>query len=147
MINNYPNDEDYTRDDIFRDMARLGRGCLVIAFIIAILSIGMCASAMGQEVFRFNTSTVVMVDTTGRMDTGFASWPVIASGDTLTIAAPAGPLVWWGIKWIPVDNGDLYCIAPNLRARYSPGPGGQSMALWPVGRMRVIELYEKTERQ
>lgn len=102
-----------------------------------------CSQCLAQGYFRFNTSTVVMVDTTGRMDVGSASWPVIASGDSLLIGIPARPLLWHGIKWVKMDNGDLHCLTPFFRAHYKPGPGGKSLLVMPAGAIRVIELYEK----
>lgn len=114
---------------------------IITALIIALLLMPRCGR--GQIVFHFNTSTVVMEDTTGQMDTGSASWPVIASGDSLIIGIPARPLLWHGIKWVKMDNGDLHCMTPHFRAHYKPGPGGKSLLVMPAGAIRVIELYEK----
>lgn len=114
---------------------------MITALIIALLLLPKCGRS--QEVFRFNTSTVVMEDTTGQMDTGSASWPVIASGDSLLIGIPARPLLWRNLKWVRMDNGDLYCLTPYFRAHYKPGPGGKSLLVMPGSDIRVIELYEK----
>lgn len=113
----------------------------IAAFFIALfLLFPRCGKS--QEVFRFNTSTVIMADTSGRMDTGLASWPVLAHGDTLEIAIPTKPITWWGIHWIEMDGGDLYYNTATFSAHYSPGPGGKSLIVRPSGAVRVIELYE-----
>lgn len=102
-----------------------------------------CSQCRAQEHFRFNTSTVVMVDTTGQMDVGSASWPVIASSDTLYIGCPTLPLLWHSIRWVRMDDGSLHYLSPYFQAHYLPGPGGQSLYVRPMGAIREIEFYER----
>jgi hypothetical protein len=114
----------------------------VILFILMIFA--RCSQCRGQELFRFNTSTVVMVDTAGQMDVGSASWPVIASGDSLLIGCPARPLLWHRISWVKMDDGSLHFLSPFFQAHYLPGPGGQSLYVRLTGgAIREMEFYER----
>jgi len=118
-------------------------GPFAMLFLTLLFLFAKCSDCKGQVHFQFNSSTVVMVDTTGRMDVGSASWPVIASGDSLLIGCPSLPLMWHGVKWERMDSGDLYFFSPVLIARYSTGPGGQALYIRPMGAIREMELYER----
>jgi hypothetical protein len=110
-----------------------------VIFLLLFPHCGRC-----QEHFRFNTSTVIMQDSAGRMDVGSASWPVWAHGDTLEIGIGREIRLWYGIKWIRTDGGHLYFNGPFFSAHYDPGPGGRSIVIRLDGVIRVMELYEKT---
>ena len=113
------------------------------ALLTVLMFFARCSQCRGQVHFQFNTSTVVMVDTAGQMDVGSASWPVIASGDSLLIGCPALPLMWHRITWIRMDDGSLHFLSPYFIAHYLPGPGGQSLYIRPMGAIREMEFYEK----
>ena len=113
------------------------------ALLTVLMLFARCSQCRGQVHFQFNTSTVVMVDTAGQMDVGSASWPIIASGDSLRIESPAKPMLWNKIIWQTTDTGEMYCITPYFQAHYSPGPGGKSLMIRKRGRIRSMEFYEK----
>lgn len=115
---------------------------MVAALIIALLLLPKCGKT--QTHFAFNTSTVIMVDTTGEMTVGSASWPVRAYCDTLEIGRY---FLYTGIKWTVMDAGNMICIAPGLLAEYLPGPGGKSLMIAPRGAIRRMEFHEKTHRE
>jgi hypothetical protein len=123
----------------------LPEGCAsagIVAFALACaLLFPYCGRC--QTHFQFNTSTVMMQDSFGRMDVGSASWPVHAHGDTLEIGIPARPIVWYGIRWIATEGGHLYFNTPVFSAHYDPGPGGKSIVIRLDGIIRVMELYER----
>ena len=121
---------------------RLPRMAL-FAMLTLLMLFARCSQCRGQVHFAFNTSTVVMVDTAGQMDVGSASWPVIASGDSLLIGCPARPLLWHRIAWVKMDDGSLHFLSPYFIAHYSPGPGGKSLMIRKRGRIRSMEFYEK----
>jgi hypothetical protein len=125
----------------FDGARRIVTGCIWLCAIIAVFSIAMCSAtvAHGQEVFRFNTITVMMQDTSGETTVGSTSWPIWAHGDTLS----AGPLLWWGLKWEVMDSGAMYCATPFFQAKYSPGPGGKALMVRPAGAIKVMEFYER----
>lgn len=132
-----------TRNFHDNDERPITDGCAGILAAIIALMLMFPRCGHGQDVFRFNTSAVVMVDTSGQMDAGLASWPVVACGDSLFVGIPTRPLKWRGLKWVLTDNGDLHCIKPYFWAHYKPGPGGKSLMIRPMGAIRVIELYER----
>ena len=115
---------------------------MVAALIIALLMLPKCGKS--QTHFAFNTSTVIMVDTTGEMTIGSASWPVRAHCDTLEIGRY---FLYTGVKWTVMDAGNMICIAPGLLAEYKPGPGGKSLMIAPRGAIRKMEFHEKTHRE
>jgi hypothetical protein len=114
---------------------------MIAALIIALLLFPKCGKT--QTHFYFNTSTVVMVDNTGQMDTGSASWPVVAAGDSLVIGMPGMRLVERGLQWSKMGNGDMHAMKAGFRAHYKPGPGGKSLLISTAGSVRTIEAYEK----
>ena len=116
---------------------------LLFALLTVLMLFARCSQCRAQVHFAFNTSTVVMVDTAGQMDVGSASWPVIASGDSLLIGCPARPLLWHRIAWVKMDDGSLHFLSPYFIAHYSPGPGGKSLMIRKRGRIRSMEFYEK----
>ena len=116
---------------------------LLAAVLTILMLFARCSDCRGQVVFAFNTSTVVMKDTTGQMDVGLASWPVIATGDSLIIGCPGVPLLWYGIHWVRMDDGSLHYLTPYFQAHYLPGPGGKSLYLRPSGSIREMEFHER----
>lgn len=123
----------------------LPEGCASAGIVALALACALLFPYCGrcQQHFKFNTSTVVMQDSTGRMDVGSASWPVHAHGDTLEIGIPAKPIVWYGIRWEVTEGGHLYYNTPFFSAHYDPGPGGRSIVIRLDGVIRVMELYER----
>ena len=119
----------------------------LLTLLTVLMMFARCSQCRGQVHFAFNTSTVVMVDTAGQMDVGSASWPIIASGDSLRIGLPAGPMLWWGISWVKMDDGSLHYLPPYFQAHYIPGPGGQSLYIRPMGAIREMEFYEKPTKK
>lgn len=129
----------------FSAIRRLMRSCVVFAIIMALICVGMCASAVrasAQAQFEFRTQTYITVDTSGQMLVRQLSIDVLAYGDTLQV----GPLTWHGITWTKTGDGSLYFLAPGFQAMYSPGPNGQSIIVKPTGRLRVIECYEQRKQ-
>lgn len=112
----------------------------ITALAVLLLCLYRC-NAQEADLFHFNTSAIVMVDTTGEMSAGGASWRVRAWADTLQ----CGPLVWYGIKWEHTDSG-LFFLSPFFQASYLSGPGGQSLLVKPQGSIKIIELYEKVRQ-
>lgn len=115
--------------------------CLKIAALFVLLLLAAKCAGQEPDLFHFNTSAIVMVDTTGEMTAGGASWRVRAWADTLQ----CGPLVWYGIKWEHTDSG-LFFLSPFFQASYLSGPGGQSLLVKPQGAIKIIELYEKVRQ-
>lgn len=119
-----------------------GSAAMIAALVIVLLLLPKCGKT--QTHFQFNTSTVIMVDTTGEMTVGSASWPVRASCDTLEIGRY---FLFTGVKWTVLDAGNMICISPGLLAEYKPGPGGKSLMIAPRGAIKSMEFHEKTSRE
>ena len=113
------------------------------AFLTLLMLLARCSDCRGQVHFRFNTSTVVMVDTFGQMDVGSASWPVTASGDSLVIGMPGNRLVRHGITWTRTNDGAMHFITSNFYAKYLPGPAGKSLYIRPGGAIKEMEFHER----
>ncbi len=113
------------------------------AFLTLLMLLARCSDCRGQVHFRFNTSTVIMVDAFGQMDVGSASWPVIASGDSLIVGMPGRPLVWYGIRWTETGDGALHCLTAHFYAKYLPGPAGKSLYIRPGGAIKEMEFHER----
>lgn len=131
-------DFDHDAPD-FGGLARLFRACLIIGLLAFVSCTATVFKCCAQTHFEFNTSTIIMVDTTGEMTVGNTSWPVRAWCDSLT----AGPMAWHGIKWEEMDGGHLWCITPVFRAHYAPGPGGKGLLIMPAGAIKTIEFLER----
>lgn len=127
-----------------REVSDGGPSPFISALLVLFLMAGAVSTCNAQNVhFHFNTSTIIMQDTAGETTVGSASWPVRAWCDSLR----CGPLQWYGIKWQRMDSGALYFIAPGFMAKYLPGPGGKSLAVYPSGAIKSMEFHEKTQRQ